>query len=663
MVFSFLLGAGIMFYGSCLFAQVNDGDLEFSSFVQTLIRDSEGKPEKLAFHGQMSDTGGLTGGHLQAVPVSRSEVMTSTDVKKILSAQENRAGESGGMFSVPESSLVSGGADFLFQSQNVPDNQGNLSPGRMEDSVDLNNGVGQLVLESLDENAAVFLSVDDITSFSDSGDSLEQESNRKDASWEQETESTIILSGPPENAEDTEFSEIIAVCQENLEESLTLFREYPPMTSWVQETERLVLEILENMENNSGKSRQALTALKNHLTLLDGFKSRLIQEDKQKKPSYVTASIGFGLNTGEKKDGSLFNGVVVRDVKNGDNEPEISSWSRDGQNGSAGSLLETGVAQSSCIKRASSFSIRSVNAEVPVMTISDSSESGENDSAESGLPALIARYNLASRLELVDVLRIALDRRIYLWSLAVDYYEAKRNGILVPHHEFTTGELLLLQRQTEEVRNFFGISATGQGWRDVFEVDLLYADIERILKRMKQGDVAFRPVSVNTEEDNGEVFSGSDLKHEWECLNGRINTICYKVSVTPMTVDQKKVFVREPMIGWVQTLQCFTSDRLVGNDLLREFEIYERTGGGMTGVRLYQDGMQMKHSPSPVCRKFGEAIEIIYDNPNLKVYISEMLINRLLPIRDPEFDVVQETVLNNPVAGRRRTDTQVFIKL
>ena len=97
--------------------------------------------------------------------------------------------------------------------------------------------------------------------------------------------------------------------------------------------------------------------------------------------------------------------------------------------------------------------------------------------------------------------------------------------------------------------------------------------------------------------------------------------------------------------------------------MLYEFERYERSGGGDSGRALQQIALRMSTSRSPECRKFGRAIDAIYDNPNVKAYISEALINRLLPIRDPEFGVVQDRVLNNPVAGKRRVDTTVSIEL
>ena len=105
------------------------------------------------------------------------------------------------------------------------------------------------------------------------------------------------------------------------------------------------------------------------------------------------------------------------------------------------------------------------------------------------------------------------------------------------------------------------------------------------------------------------------------------------------------------------------ADATNGEALLFAFEHYENVAGSQAGRSLQQLALRMTTSQSEVCRLYGRAIDVIYDNPNVKAYVSEALINRLLPVRDPEFAVVQETILNNPVVGRRRVDTQVSIKL
>lgn len=291
--------------------------------------------------------------------------------------------------------------------------------------------------------------------------------------------------------------------------------------------------------------------------------------------------------------------------------------------------------------------------------------SHETDSSKdhSDQPLFVSRYNLNNKLEIIDGLRRSVERRIYFWALAANYYELKTKGKLVAPRDLTIDDLQLLRRRTEDVRNYFGVTVTGQAWRTGFEIDLLIGDLEHIIQTMS-GKQQFKPVST---AGTGTLDKNQSLKQQIEQekrhIRDRINSICYKVFTTPMSEAQKQVFAREPLAPWIEMLDKFYCDQADADDLLWAFEQYERSSGADSGRILLQTAYQMKSSASEVAQAFGEGVDIIFDNPNTKVYISEMLINRLLPIRDPEFDVVQETILNNPVAGRRRTDTQIFIDL
>ncbi|MDO4587394.1 MAG: hypothetical protein Q4C95_08860 [Planctomycetia bacterium] len=414
-----------------------------------------------------------------------------------------------------------------------------------------------------------------------------------------------------------------------------LLEEYSVTADWTKETQQIIETILRSLNESPEEAKRSLQLLKNQISQLDLFKTILINEEKQAK----SAPIGFSIS-----NHSLHNKQKRSISLNPINQKTM---------------------------------IRPVSVE---MTLPDNSEKLESS---TDIPFLIERYSLSNRLAILDSLKFALDRRLYLWSLAIPYYEAKKKAQLIDSPSFSLSDINQLIKQTIEVRNFFGITPIGQKWRNGFEIDLLIADLERTkLLLSNSNHSAFKPISSLTNsakaesnsesnkiDSNEKEFRAKDkqsaepLQLEFHILCDRINSIAYKIRMTPMNAEQKKVFDQEPLKNWFSKLQQFTCDQTDANELLQMFEKYEQTAGGKTGVQLYRLAYRMKSSQSDVCRHLGEGIHLIYDNPNTKFYISELLINRLLPIRDPEFDVVQETVLNNPVAGRRRTDTAVSIKL
>ena len=279
-----------------------------------------------------------------------------------------------------------------------------------------------------------------------------------------------------------------------------------------------------------------------------------------------------------------------------------------------------------------------------------------NDGAaqKADAPTLETRYSLEQRLALFDAFCCALDRRAFVWGRAADYFAAKKRGELVEAKEISTAELARIRETTAAAQAFFGDSEVGRNWRTSFEIDLLLTDVDRTLELAS-------PKLTTARSSAGDAVA--ERIRRMKFLRDRLNSVCYKIEKTPMTPEQRRVFERSPLNVWVATVAPFACDRADPLALLLEFEKYERDAGGEIGRTLQQTARRMTTSRSEVCRRLGKAFDVVYDNPNAKAYVSEALINRLLPIRDPEFSVVQETVLNNPVAGRRRADTQVSIEL
>ena len=282
-----------------------------------------------------------------------------------------------------------------------------------------------------------------------------------------------------------------------------------------------------------------------------------------------------------------------------------------------------------------------------------------NDGAaakKDGASTLETRYSLEQRLTLFESFRCALDRRAFVWGRAAEVFAAKNRGELVEATEISTAELARIRETTAAAQAFFGDSEVGRNWRTSFEIDLLLTDVDRTLElaspKSAPGGVSGASDSVAVERTRRTNF-----------LRDRLNSVCYKIEKTPMTPEQRRVFERSPLDVWVATVAPFACDRAEPLALLLEFEKYERDAGGEIGRTLQQSARRTITSRSEVCRRLGKAFDVVYDNPNAKAYVSEALINRLLPVRDPEFSVVQETALNNPVVGRRRSDVQVGIEL
>ena len=324
------------------------------------------------------------------------------------------------------------------------------------------------------------------------------------------------------------------------------------------------------------------------------------------------------------------------------------------------------------------------------LTEADAREKSRKNPWESqeNAPLLSTRYTLAQRVELLDAFKNAMERRVFLWDRAADYFEARERGELLEPAPFDVAEMKLLLSSSLDVQKFFGDTPNGLSWRSSFDVDALVKELEQALELPAQdrgATTASRRVNTKNARDGylreyaqssvadryldamSVSLDASQVEFERErrlrFLQDRINAIAYKIEKTPMTESQRALFKKPTLASWASLVLGMAADATNGEALLFAFEHYENVAGSQAGRSLQQLALRMTTSQSEVCRLYGRAVDVIYDNPNVKAYVSEALINRLLPVRDPEFAVVQETILNNPVVGRRRVDTQVSIKL
>ena len=261
------------------------------------------------------------------------------------------------------------------------------------------------------------------------------------------------------------------------------------------------------------------------------------------------------------------------------------------------------------------------------------------------------------RAAIMRAFRHSLDRRVFLWNAAADYFEntpARKNAPA----EITSKEIAQLKERTVSVQNYFGITHAGLRWRKNFEIDDLYRAILKAEEQKTADRSPFQPFLTS-----GTLLQENRGGETYEKIREYANSICSKIESPSLNEAQKEVFRHAAPKQWYQLLRSLAADQSDPYELLSLYEEYERFSGGDTGRQLARAAQRMATSPLEASRQMGKAVRTIYDNPNLKVYISQAFINRFLPIRDPEFDVVQEQILGNPVAGSRRTDTQVRIQL
>lgn len=421
-----------------------------------------------------------------------------------------------------------------------------------------------------------------------------------------------------------------------LESSLKLFQNHPATEAWTLEIEQLIRNALGDLETNPAAANETLRKLADLILREDKLTETLLLQEEG--PFLDAPETSYSLYTADKAAIAL---------------PKLNE---DAPNG------ETGERNEPSARR---MTVHKAEIEQKYGSAQFASDPNADDAptAEVRGPRTLSQYRPGDRIELLKAFRYQLDRRVYLWTYAAGYTLARDRGALQTGRDLNAAEIESLRAKTEAVRNYFGVSEVGKKWRSGFEVDALFESLERTARLMNQTD-EFQPAFGQVDADGVSVLDRrKTLADAQTALRDRINSICSKVRTVEMTESQRKIFGNPILADWVEALEPLVCDQGDVREMILAFEEYERTCGGDAGRRLARCAARLKNSKSEVSRQFGAAVGVIFDNPNIKVYISELFLNRFLPIRDPEFDVVQEVILNNPVAGRRRTDTQVRIKL
>ena len=146
-------------------------------------------------------------------------------------------------------------------------------------------------------------------------------------------------------------------------------------------------------------------------------------------------------------------------------------------------------------------------------------------------------------------------------------------------------------------------------------------------------------------------------------LSDRANAILAKLDETVLT-DAQKQFLDVPAVTvWKEELRTWTSDTVSPLELLAVVDAYETTAGTSDMARLHGLVTRLLVSQSPAFRQLGRLAAELYGGPNIKVYISRVFLNRLLPVNEPEEEPFREMILGQPVFGKRRVEKEVELNL
>ena len=224
--------------------------------------------------------------------------------------------------------------------------------------------------------------------------------------------------------------------------------------------------------------------------------------------------------------------------------------------------------------------------------------------------------------------RHSLERRIAVWRWVVSM-----GGPEATIAQRGPADAEQIRSCLVRIDELFGDSTESSSWREFLAFDRLKA-------MMARADA---------------VPSGKDLTLSVGILS-RMNQ--------PGLTNQQREFIAGGPIG---ELRLGLLDRVGGpvnlGQLMEHVERYEATGSIGDARRLTEDLIRLRVSPVADHREFGERLQSSYRQANVRIAVTEELLNRMIPPREEEYEFVRERVLNSPVSGHQWTDTDVAIRM
>ena len=224
----------------------------------------------------------------------------------------------------------------------------------------------------------------------------------------------------------------------------------------------------------------------------------------------------------------------------------------------------------------------------------------------------------------------ALSRRLDMWQELVRLGVAQVKTVPSPER---------LAMCVAKVEGLTRDSAQGQLWREYLLVDALR-------------ESSHRPPS---EQD----YTTQQLARR----------VLERIAQTRLTPPQQKFIASGPVAALRDELRHWVAESTGAAEsigaakVLQDIETYERRSLPSDARQLALDYQQLTVSPVDGRRRLAERVAWHYRYANVRIAVTEELLNKLMPTRNLEYAPVEDTVLNRPVRGESVMETKVAIRM
>ncbi len=243
-------------------------------------------------------------------------------------------------------------------------------------------------------------------------------------------------------------------------------------------------------------------------------------------------------------------------------------------------------------------------------------------------PALATKVNDASLADNLARTSSALERRITVWKQI-----GQMGGMEAANAPAPAVDPQSFSQCLNEIDRLTNNSSEGHAWRQYLLIESLHDWVAR--------------------RRNGDERLPGDLAQQ----------VLKRYNQVSVTSHQRQFLTSGPMAALHREMLRHTAEPVESSRLLQHLENYERSGLPSDARLLAQDCQYLAVGTAAAQRELGERIEMHYRNANLRLAVSETLLNRMIPKRKPEYAAVQDTIQGAEVRGQSLMANDVAVRM
>ncbi len=223
-------------------------------------------------------------------------------------------------------------------------------------------------------------------------------------------------------------------------------------------------------------------------------------------------------------------------------------------------------------------------------------------------------------------LRHAVERRIAVWDLAIGL--EMQSGEALVSRTPDTQPLAVVLSQVDAL-----VDEAEPGWREYLMLDSL-----GVLAQSRKGHVTER-----SRELADQVLARLDANH--------------------LTADQRQAVATGPIASLGGSLQAWVAGSVAAPEFLLALEQYEHSGLPSDAASLARLCNRLEWSDNEDQQQLATATGRFYRNANVRIAVTERLMDLLLPQQQVEWQPVRDTIIGVPVRGNSTVHSNLNVDL